>query len=399
MPVLDLYPTSQMRTTVALLLAASPMACGGLTSNGADAASDGPRADVARVDAMPTEGGSPDASVFDASDAADSGGANPDAAGQSCAPGGPGRTNCGPDAESCCTSLLVPGGTFFRTYDKEKIGDGGIPYVTLGPDASPTDEADPATVSSFRLDKYLVTVGRFRPFMKAWADGYRPPVGSGKHVHLNHGKGLANTEGGFEPGWLAAYDKEVDPTKFTLRCVYGVSTIRSDDDRRPINCVDWWDAYAFCIWDGGFLPSEAEWIYAAGGGDEQREYPWGSTDPGSSSEYAIYGCYYPNPASPACTSAKNLAPVGTATAGAARWGQLDMAGQVEEWLLDVHASYRSPCVDCAFAPEDLRGSDYRAEHGGAFYGLSWVAVAPYRGVSGVPDYRWISTGLRCARGP
>jgi formylglycine-generating enzyme len=388
-----------MRTTVALLLAASHMACGGLTSNGADAANDGPRADGARGDAMPTDGGGPDTSVFDATDGAESGGANPDAAGRSCAHGGPGRTNCGPDAESCCTSLLVPGGTFFRTYDKEKIGDGGIPYVTLGPDASPTDEADPATVSTFRLDKYLVTVGRFRPFTKAWADGYRPPVGSGKHVHLNHGKGLVNTEGGFEPGWMAAYDKQVDPTKFKLHCYYDVSTITGDDDRRPINCVDWWDAYAFCVWDGGFLPSEAEWIYAAGGGDNQREYPWGPTDPGSSSEYAIYGCYYPNPSKPACTSAKNLAPVGTATAGAARWGQLDMAGQVEEWILDANAPYKSPCTNCAFTPADPGGFDNRGAHGGGFSTLSWTMVPANREVAAVPAYRWPLTGLRCARSP
>ena len=48
-----------------------------------------------------------------------------------------------------------------------------------------------------------------------------------------------------------------------------------------MNCVNWFEAYAFCIWDGGFLPSDTEWEYAAAGGSLQREYPWGSTAPGT----------------------------------------------------------------------------------------------------------------------
>ena len=73
----------------------------------------------------------------------------------SCAPDGPGTTQCGPSAESCCTSPEVPGGTYFRNYYNN--GKSG-----------PTQEAHPATVSNFRLDKYLVTVGRFRRFVEAW---------------------------------------------------------------------------------------------------------------------------------------------------------------------------------------------------------------------------------------
>jgi hypothetical protein len=34
-----------------------------------------------------------------------------------CFPGGPGLTDCGASSESCCASLDVPGGTYFRTYD------------------------------------------------------------------------------------------------------------------------------------------------------------------------------------------------------------------------------------------------------------------------------------------
>jgi sulfatase modifying factor 1 len=43
----------------------------------------------------------------------------------------------------------------------------------------------PAKVSTLRLDKYEVTVGRFRKFVDAWVGGWRPMAGEGKHAHLN----------------------------------------------------------------------------------------------------------------------------------------------------------------------------------------------------------------------
>ena len=36
----------------------------------------------------------------------------------SCASGGAGMTDCGANSENCCTSLEVPGGTYYRTYTK-----------------------------------------------------------------------------------------------------------------------------------------------------------------------------------------------------------------------------------------------------------------------------------------
>jgi formylglycine-generating enzyme required for sulfatase activity len=324
----------------------------------------------------------------------------------SCAPGGPGMTNCGAGGsgtESCCTSLEVTGGTYYRTYRPD--ADGGA-----------TELADPATVSGFRLDKYLVTVGRFRQFVNAWngGNGYTPPPGAGKHTYLNSGNGLHATGGGNEPGWVATDDSNIVPTNANLACgsPYDTWTNTSgSQENLPINCVNWWESYAFCIWDGGFLPSEAEYEYAAAGGSQQREYPWGSTAPAmvcpgtGGCQYAICeGCYCPN-GSGNCTGVENIAPVGTATLGAGVWGQLDLAGDVWEWNLDWFAAY-SACADCAdllepapvvFPGQGAASSD-RVIRGGDFSNTEANLLPPDR-YPHSPAYRGNDVGFRCARTP
>ena len=79
---------------------------------------------------------------------------------QSCAVVGQGTSQCGTTGESCCTSLGVDGGVYARRYD---LTDAGA--FAPGPDGAATFEADPASVSSFQLDKFLVTVARFRQFV------------------------------------------------------------------------------------------------------------------------------------------------------------------------------------------------------------------------------------------
>src|SRR5580704_9566769 len=326
----------------------------------------------------------------------------------SCAPGGPGMTNCGPGGigtESCCTSLEVTGGTFYRTYASD--ADGGA--VGL---------ADPATVSAFRLDKYLVTVGRFRQFVSAVlppvsGTGWLPAAGSGKHTHLNAGRGLLNVgipaDAGvvYEPGWVATDDVNIAPTDVNLSCDADTATWIASAGRNetlPINCVSWYDAYAFCIWDGGFLPSEAEWAYAAAGGNQQREYPWGSTDPGSANQYAIYDCYYPSGKGglfSCSTQGPSIAQVGSATLGAGLWGQLDLAGNVTEWDLDWYGVYVDPCTDCADLTEAF--FDERIVRGGAFdvttsYLLPGATGPTFRNGQ-LPLARSASFGFRCARIP
>jgi sulfatase modifying factor 1 len=295
-------------------------------------------------------------------------------------------TDCGLDIESCCASPEVKGGVYYRAYEN----DGG----------GPTYEGYPATVSSFALDKYDVTVGRFRQFVSAWSDGYLPPKESGKHTHLNGGKGLANSgkPGTYERGWEAAnWNPNVAPTDANLSSCELSSTWTpsvSTRENLPINCVNWYEAYAFCIWDDGFLPSEAEWGYAGAGGDQEREYPWGSTDPGSSSEYAIYNCYFKHSSGPYCTgTVTDVAPVGIARRGAGAWGQLDLAGNVLQWNLDWYASYVDPCADCAY----LNPASFRTDRGGAFNSAATIFANASVGVNSPPTVREYILGFRCAR--
>jgi sulfatase modifying factor 1 len=303
---------------------------------------------------------------------------------------GPGLSDCGPNGnDACARSLLVPGGTFYR-------GEG---------------TSYPATVSTFRLDKYEVTVGRFRKFVDAWVGGWRPTAGAGKHVHLNGGAGLADTAGGYEAGWDAAWAayvgarsaSAVTPTGPGASAKAEWDTNLSCDDtfptwttavganeKRPQNCLSWYDLHAFCIWDGGFLPSEAEWEYAAAGGSEERTYAWGNTAPGSNTALAIYGCYYNGSGS--CTGVTNIAPVGTVAAGAGKWGQLDLAGNIWEWGLDW---YHASCDDCS----NLTAAARRVNRGGSFFTGAGSGIPAAQRPSEVPAFGYFLYGGRCARTP
>ena len=303
---------------------------------------------------------------------------------------GAGLSDCGvSSSDVCARSLLVSGGTFNRG----------------------TDTANPATISDFRLDKYEVTVGRFRKFVDAWVGGWRPATGSGKHTHLNSGQGLTNTAGGYEPGWDATWasypgagsvngsvPSGTSPTTVAgwttnLSCNSTYQTWTSAagaNERRPQNCLSWYDLHAFCIWDGGFLPSEAEWEYAAAGGSEERTYPWGSTAPTAS--YASYYDTSCNGDGAAGCTVNDLIFVGTKPTGNGKWGQSDLAGNVFEWNLEYNNPYVATCNNCA----NFTASSARVLRGGSFYNNASYLPAASRDYNN-PANRDFTLGGRCAR--
>jgi formylglycine-generating enzyme required for sulfatase activity len=301
--------------------------------------------------------------------------------------------SCVPNPPSCldalydngCQSFEVPGGMFYRSDDSLHV-----------------DKTAPATVSGFRLDVFEVAVWRFRKFVEAVDLGWGPLPETGKHAHVNGGQGLASggigvsvPETGWNSSWTAMLATTASQWYANLtQCFASPWTLRADaNENYPINCVTWYEAYAFCIWDGGFLPSEAEWNYAAAGGRQQRLYPWGDTDPGAGTTYAIYGCN--SPGTGGCTSLSAIAQFGALPpAGQGLYGQLDLAGNMAEWTLDVYANYAVPCSDCAA----LVGGSQRVFRGGSYDRDKSFLYTSTR-VFADPAGRFADVGFRCARVP
>jgi formylglycine-generating enzyme required for sulfatase activity len=285
--------------------------------------------------------------------------------------------SCGASSDQdCCAASTVPGGTFARSYD-------GVTY---------TDNSQTASVSSFVLDRYEITVGRFRKFVEAGqgVQTMAPPAGAGA---------VAGTPAsGWDSAWNGNLAVDANALKNALACDANFATWTNSagaNEGRPINCITWYEAFAFCIWDGGRLATEAEWNYAAAGGAQQRVYPWSSPAPSTTiddlrSSYYVDDtkqCYGDEVSG--CTLA-DLVPVGVKAVGAGVWGQLDLAGNVSEWVLDQADSYPLPCVDCVA----LTAAAGRRIRGGSFASGSGGVTASFRDVQG-PTTRASTTGSRC----
>ncbi|MDX2053726.1 MAG: SUMF1/EgtB/PvdO family nonheme iron enzyme [Polyangiaceae bacterium] len=275
---------------------------------------------------------------------------------------------CGPASNAaCCASPVVPGGTFDRS----------------------NDGTHPATVSDFRLDTYEVTVGRFRKFVAVFTQDMIS-AGAGK-----------NPNNGSDPGWDPNWNTQMSANAIALEAALKCSGTTWTDapganENLPADCMNWYEANAFCIWDGGRLPTQTEWNYAAAAGTEQRQYPW-SNPAGSTAIDCSYANYMGAANGTAyCVSPEAGAPnrVGSESPkGDGKWGQADLAGNIDEWNLDWLGTYKNPCTNCAnFTP-----GIGRILSGSAFNHPASALLTSYQGGNHSPEGRSANFGVRCAR--
>ncbi len=275
---------------------------------------------------------------------------------------------CGTSSESCCKSLLVPGGTYYRSYDA--VAD--------------TDMGYSATVSSFYLDKYLITVGRFRQFANAGMGTQANPPAAGA------GANPLITGSGWDATWNTNLSVDTAGLEAAVKCDSGYqrwTDAAGSNESQPMNCLNWYTAFAFCAWDGGRLPTEGEWNYAASGGGEQRYYPWSSpaTSTTIGDSYAVY-------CGGSCSGTQNVG--SKSPKGDGLWGQSDLAGNLWEWMLDWYDTYQMPCNNCADITD--ASASLRVLRGGDFYVDASNLRSAVRN-SNLPKITYSTFGGRCAR--
>jgi formylglycine-generating enzyme required for sulfatase activity len=119
----------------------------------------------------------------------------------------------------------------------------------------------------------------------------------------------------------------------------------------PAVRVTWWEAYLFCQWIGGRLPTETEWEYACRAGTQS---PFWCGD-----ELAPEEANFRHPACPHRT-------VPVRTSGSVNpWGLHDVHGNVWEWCLDHYAPDRASWFDIP-DPVCRVPSQHRVARGGSW---------------------------------
>jgi formylglycine-generating enzyme required for sulfatase activity len=314
--------------------------------------------------------------------------------------------------QDCCAWDRVAqddgsGVRFQRGYDASNNG------TDLPDEWQPKNDAARVTVQPFYLDRFEVSVARFRRFLADY-DGW---TGGGVQPRRDFAQHPALPKSGWQEAWnklslsdaVLKQEVPVVPTSeddFRSRvlakaCGYhSFSDDEGDNEALPMNCVTFFEAFLFCMWDQARLPTEAEWNAAAASG-EQRAYPW-SVPPSATGIDADHALYRKSEQLPDA--------VGSHPLGAGPFGTHDLAGNVYEWTRDSEVAdpaCKIPNGSCSYggdssdpieltADADPFGQQYHVLRGGSYKTEPYRLRTAHRYVI-YSMTRISDIGFRCAR--
>lgn len=280
------------------------------------------------------------------------------------------------DCEDCPLMVMVPAGTF-----QMGTAPGGYEAV------EPTGEMPAVTLrvpTAFAIGAQEITRGQFAVFLERTAA--KPPQACRAWV-----------DGRWTVSAGADWQSPAQP--------------ENPEAEHPANCVSWHDAMRYAEWLTEFtgeryrLPSEAEWEYAARGGNPApRWWGWNSFEGVSISDacehanvYDVSGMRalgFPWPHARCDDRQVEVAPVRTYDANA--YGVFDVIGNVSEWTMDCFTgSYPN-------RPPDSRpwvwegGCETRVVRGGSWTSRPLQARSTHRAHQ-APEYRGSDTGFRVVK--
>ena len=201
------------------------------------------------------------------------------------------------------TMIKVEGGTFRMGATSEQGSD-------VDSDEKPVHSV---TLSDYYIGETEVTVGLFRKFIKE--TGYRTDADKKGGSYIWNGSEWVLTSG------------------LNWQCDVNGKIRSASEDNHPVIHVSWNDANEFCEWLNNKtgknfrLPTEAEWEYAARGGNKSKGYKYSG-----SNTIGNVAWYWYNSSS-ATHNVKTKSPN--------ELGIYDMSGNVFEWCEDWYGNYSS----------------------------------------------------------